>query len=321
MSVQRTSKNLKMYKYLFGPVPSRRLGMSLGIDLVPEKVCSLDCVYCEVCKTTKLTLARKEYIKIKKIKDEITDYFSNNCNPDFITITGSGEPTLNICIAEIIQFIKQNKPAIPIALLTNGTMFFDEEVRNAIKNTDIVLPSLDAATENVFQRINRPHKNLSINEYIQGLIHLRNDFSGKIWLEVFILPGYNNNKNELSELKKAIQKIKPDLIQLNTLDRPGAIKKIRGATIKELQDIIDFWELDNLNLIVSTPEGRDVKSFRDDIEYAIIETISRRPCTLDDLSMMLCMQTYEIEKYLNVLKEDKLEKIEQDRGLFYRINK
>ncbi len=117
-----------MYEYIFGPVPSRRLGMSLGVDLVPKKVCSLDCVYCEVGETTKLTLVRKEYINTEKIKEEITNYFTNNADPDYITFSGFGEPTLNIGIAEIIEFIKQNKPAIPIALITNGTMFFDKNV-------------------------------------------------------------------------------------------------------------------------------------------------------------------------------------------------
>ncbi len=113
-----------MYKYLFGPVPSRRLGMSLGVDLVPKKVCSLDCVYCEVGKTTKLTLERREYIKFNKVKEELTHYFRNNPDPDYITFSGSGEPTLNIFIGEVLQFIKQIKPNIPIAVLTNGTLFY-----------------------------------------------------------------------------------------------------------------------------------------------------------------------------------------------------
>ena len=180
-----------MYKYLFGPVPSRRLGMSLGVDLVPRKICSLDCVYCEVGKTTKLTLERKEYILYDKVTDELTHYFENNPDPDYITFSGSGEPTLNLRIGDVLNFIKQNKPKIPIAVLTNGTLLFKPEVREEIKNADVVLPSLDAATNLIFHKINRPVPEFDIKRYIQGLIDFRKEFKGKIWLEIFILPEDN----------------------------------------------------------------------------------------------------------------------------------
>ena len=165
-----------MYKYLFGPVPSRRLGISLGVDLVPRKVCSLDCVYCEVGKTTRRTLQRKEYIPVNKVKEELIDYFKNNPAPDYITFSGSGEPTLNICFGEILHFIKQKKPDIPVAVLTNGTLLNDKNVREALLDADIVMPSLDAATEYVFQKINRPPKSLTIEKHINGLIDFRKDF-------------------------------------------------------------------------------------------------------------------------------------------------
>ncbi len=309
-----------MYKYLFGPVPSRRLGMSLGVDLVPKKVCSLDCVYCEVGKTTKLTLDKKEYIKFDKVKDELAHYFDNNPDPDYITFSGSGEPTLNNRIGDVLQFIKTNKPEIPIAVLTNGTMLFDQEVRNAIKEADVILPSLDAATETGFQKINRPPKGLTIDKYIQGLIDFRNEFSGKMWLEIFILPNYNDNENELKELKKAILKIKPDSVQLNTLDRPGTVPNLRGATKEELQHVVNFWDLDNIEIVAAAPERKNIQSYRTDIETAIIETISRRPCTLEDLTKILGLHINEINKYLDVLDaENKIETVRQTRGVFYQI--
>ena len=309
-----------MYKYLFGPVPSRRLGMSLGVDLVPKKVCSLDCVYCEVGKTTKLTLDKKEYIKFDKVKDELAHYFDNNPDPDYITFSGSGEPTLNNRIGDVLQFIKTNKPEIPIAVLTNGTMLFDQEVRNAIKKADVILPSLDAATETGFQKINRPPKGLTIDKYIQGLIDFRNEFSGKMWLEIFILPNYNDNENELKELKKAILKIKPDSVQLNTLDRPGTVPNLRGATKEELQHVVNFWDLDNIEIVAAAPERKNIQSYRTDIETAIIETISRRPCTLEDLTKILGLHINEINKYLDVLDaENKIETVRQTRGVFYQI--
>jgi len=309
-----------MYKYLFGPVPSRRLGMSLGVDLVPKKVCSLDCVYCEVGKTTRLTLERKEYIRKDNIKKELKDYFENNPDPDYITFSGSGEPTLNNCIKDIIDFIKQNKPNIPIALLTNGTMLFDKDVRNAVVDVDVILPSLDAATEKAFQKINRPAKNLQISKYIDGLIKFRSEFNGKIWLEVFILPDYNDSKENLIELRKAIQRIKPDSIQLNTLDRPGTVVDLRGATRPELQSVADLLGFDNIEIIAASPVRKSIQSYRSDMETAIVETISRRPCTLDDLTRILGLHINEINKYLDVLDaEGKIEVVKEKRGFFYQL--
>ena len=309
-----------MYKHLFGPVPSRRLGMSLGVDLVPKKVCSLNCVYCEVGRTTTLTIDRKEYIKYNEVIDELTNYFNNNPDPDYITFSGYGEPTLNIRIGDIIQFIKQNKPDIPIAILTNGTLLYDKKVREELMDADVVLPSLDAATEKVFLKINRPPKTLTLDKYIQGLITFRKEFKGKIWLEIFILPEYNDNEKELIALKKAIVKINPDSVQLNTLDRPGIKDNLRSATKEELQKIIDFWKLDNVEIISAPIERKDIQSYRKDAETAIIETIARRPCTLDDLSKILGLHVNEINKYLDVLEvENKIEVVQLKRGFFYQI--
>ncbi|RLD45866.1 MAG: radical SAM protein [Bacteroidetes bacterium] len=309
-----------MYKYLFGPVPSRRLGMSLGVDLVPKKVCSLDCVYCEVGKTTKLTIVEKEYILFDKIKEELLNYFNNNPDPDYITFSGSGEPTLNSKIGDILGFIRQNRPNIPVAVLTNGTMLFDKKVREAIIDADVILPSLDAATQEVFEKINRPAKGLTIDKYIKGIVDFKKIFKGKLWLEIFILPGYNDSKSELIELKNAIQKINPDSIQLNTLDRPGTVSNLKGASKKELQDIINFWKLDNVQIISSAPERKNIQSYRTDIETAIVETILRRPCTLDDLNKILGIHVNEINKYLDVLDaENIIESVEQERGIFYQI--
>jgi wyosine [tRNA(Phe)-imidazoG37] synthetase (radical SAM superfamily) len=223
-----------MYKYLFGPVPSRRLGMSLGIDLVPHKICSLNCIYCECGCTTNLTLKRKEYVPYNDVVKELDNYFSNNPNPDYITFSGSGEPTLNSRIGDVLQFIKLKKPDIPVAVLTNGTLFYQKQPRRELLNADLVLPSLDAASELSFRKINRPFHNLNIQMYIQGLQDFRNEYKGKIWLEVLIIPGYNDSNADLKLLKQAFDKIQPEIIQLNTLDRPGAVSDIRAATRTEL---------------------------------------------------------------------------------------
>lgn len=308
-----------MYNYLFGPVPSRRLGMSLGIDLVPHKVCTLNCIYCECGRTTKLTLERNEYVPYDVVVKELQHYLTNNPVPDYITFSGSGEPTLNSRIGDVLQFIKSNYPNIPVAVLTNGTLFYQKQVRAELLDADVVLPSLDAASDLSFRKINRPFNKLNINEYIQGLVDFRKEYSGKIWLEVLILPGYNDNPEDLQLLKEAFEKIKPDSIQLNTLDRPGTIDGLRTASKHELQQIVDFWNLDNVEIIATAPERKKVKSYREDTETAIWETICRRPCTIDDLVKILGLHINEINKYLDVLEsENKIESVRQERGLFYQ---
>ena len=309
-----------MYKHLFGPVPSRRLGMSLGVDLVPHKVCSLNCVYCECGASTNLTTERKEYVSYNEIITELKDLFENNPNPDYITFSGSGEPTLNIHIGKVIDYIKTNYNNIPVAVLTNGSLFSNIKVRQELLKADLILPSLDAATNTAFKKIDRPANNLNIEDYINGLIDFRKEFLGIIWLEVMILPGFNDDMENLNLLKDAIVKINPDKIQLNTLDRPGVIDGIRAASRLELQDIINLWGLKNIEIIASSIKRKDNKSFRKDTENAIMETISRRPCTLEDLEKILGLHINEINKYLDVLdNEGQIETYRQDRGIFYQL--
>jgi wyosine [tRNA(Phe)-imidazoG37] synthetase (radical SAM superfamily) len=181
-----------MYHYLFGPVPSRRLGISLGIDLVPMKTCSLNCIYCECGKTTNLTLERREYVPLAEVKAEFLHYLSNHPKPDYITFSGSGEPTLNSLIGEAIRFIRSHETEIPVAVLTNGTLLFDPQVREELKPASMVMPSLDAATDKVFIKINRPHPELTVDRMIDGLIQFRKEFQGLIWLEIFKMSRLEN---------------------------------------------------------------------------------------------------------------------------------
>ncbi|MBN2790237.1 MAG: radical SAM protein [Candidatus Delongbacteria bacterium] len=311
-----------MYKHIFGPVPSRRLGMSLGIDLVPHKVCSLNCIYCECGKTTDLTLERKEYIKFDEVITELKDYMKNNSAPDYITFSGSGEPTLNLKIGDIISFIKDNYPDTKVAVLTNATLFPDKKVRDELLKADLILPSFDAATELSFKRINRGNSSIDLEEYLSSLIEFRKEFKGTIWLEILIIPGYNDSKEDIDLLKDAVLKIKPDSVQLNTLDRPGAIDGIRAATHEELQKIVDTWKLDNVEIIAKVQKRKDAKSFSKDIESTILQTISRRPCTLEDMVDILGLHANEINKYLDTLEaEGKISHTRQERGIFYQIDK
>ncbi len=309
-----------MYKYLFGPVPSRRLGMSLGMDLIPQKVCSLNCVYCEVGKTTKLTVDRMEYVKYDKVIAELKQFMSHMPKIDYITFSGSGEPTLNSCIGEVLNFIKKNYPLIKTAVLTNGTLFYNQQLRTELLQADVILPSLDAASQPAFEQINRPYSSLKVETYIQGLIDLRKEYNGKIWLEIFLLKNYNDSKEELDLLKNAVLKINPDIIQLNTLDRPGTVKGLIPLSRNELQEIVDYWNLPNVEIITAVQNRTAVESYSGDIEATILETIARRPCTLNDLHHLLGIHVNEINKYLGPMEaKGKIITQSLERGIFYEL--
>lgn len=293
--------------------------MSLGVDLVPHKVCSFNCVYCECGKTTVHTLERKEYVPASEVIAEIRQYMSENPPPDYITFSGAGEPTLNSGIGEVLMFIKENYPGIPVAVLTNGSLLCDPQVSREIMDADLVLPSLDAASEKTFKKIDRPHREVKLDEYIRGLVDFTREFDGEVWLEVMILPGYNDDERELRLLKEAISKIEPDRVQLNTLDRPGTKEDITASSYESLQAIIRMWDLPNAEIIAPAPKRKEQLSYRKDVETAIMETIERRPCTADDLVDILGMHINEVNKYLSVLaSEGKIETVRQRRGLFYK---
>jgi len=311
-----------MYKHIFGPVPSRRLGISLGVDLVPHKVCTLNCVYCECGATTKLTHERGEYVPFEEVKSELEDYFGKNPDPEYITFSGAGEPTLNSRIGEVLAFIREVKPGVRTALITNGTLFSDPGVRTEIRDVDLVLPSLDAATDDAFRKINRPRKELSVEAYIGGLAAFRNEFSGEIWLEILVLPGFNDDPENVRALGEAVARIRPDRLQLNTLDRPGVLSDLRAASHEELEAISATIGFGDTELVVPVKKRKDSGAFRSEVEAVILETISRRPCTLEDLSQVLDMHVNELNKYLSTLEEgERIEISHQERGVFYQIRK
>lgn len=307
------------YKHLFGPVPSRRLGISLGVDLVPHKVCSLNCIYCEVGATTNQTLERREYVPIKGILTELDHFLADNPELHYITFSGAGEPTLHSGIAEIISYIKERFPQYKLALLTNTTLFSQALVREDVKKVDLILPSLDAVSESVFRQINQPEPSLLAREMINGLIELKKIYQGKIWLEIFIVPGLNDTEEELKLFKKVLQQIHPDKIQLNTLDRPGTKEWVVPSTRDNLKRIAKKFSPLPVEIIASFHSRRKIASYNDDVEHMILETIKRRPCTTQDLADMLGLHLNEINKYLSELSSKNLVTSEiRQRGIFFR---
>ncbi|MHC5074485.1 MAG: radical SAM protein [Planctomycetota bacterium] len=278
------------YKYLYGPVPSRRLGLSLGIDIMPVKICTLDCVYCQVGKTTDRTLQRKEYIHIKPIISELKQRLKEGLTADYITLSGSGEPTLNEGLGELIDVIKA-LTSIPVAVLTNGTLLTKPAVRLACSKADVVIPSLDAADQSTFQNINRPYKKLNIKDIIEGLVKFREQYFGQIWLEILLVQGLNTGSEQIENIKKAVKKICPDKIQLNTAVRPTAETDIKKLSKQELIDIAaeigkDVEVIADFSDSLSTAGCQaDIQnSFDPDILQTVLSILKRRPCTLKDIS-------------------------------------
>jgi wyosine [tRNA(Phe)-imidazoG37] synthetase (radical SAM superfamily) len=230
---------MEKYKHLFGPVDSRRLGKSLGIDLLPFKTCSLDCVFCECGKTTCLTSKKQTFVSTDAVVRELKDFFTTNPDLNFVTFSGAGEPTLADNLGEIIGFIKDQYPQYKVCVLTNGTLFSDQKVRQRVLRADVLVPSLHAVTAEAFLKINRPVKDINVTHVIDGLIELRKEFTGQIWLEVFIVPGINDSIDEIMKLKKVVLEIKPDKIQLNSLDRLGTESWVTPASREELEKIAE----------------------------------------------------------------------------------
>jgi len=230
-------KSLNPPKYIFGPVPSRRLGRSLGVDLVPYKTCTFDCIYCDLGRTTNKTTSRQSFVSPEEIQKELELILSAlDKKPDFITLSGSGEPTLNNNIGQIIRGAKEIT-SIPIAVLTNSSLLSLKEVSDDLLEADLIVPSLDAITPTLFEYINRPHGSLRIEEIFSGIIQFRKQYWGQIWLEVLFCRGVNDNRDEIQKLKEVIDRIKPDKIQLNTPVRPPAEDFVFPLTLAQLENI------------------------------------------------------------------------------------
>ena len=221
-------------EHIFGPVPSRRLGRSLGIDLVPSKTCTYDCLYCQVGRTTEKTTARKSWMPVDEIIAELKNKLLTK--PDFITLSGSGEPTLYSDCGLLIEKIKQITD-VPVAVITNGSLLFMPQVREDLKRADVVMPTLVAGDEETFKKINRPTPEITFDKMLQGLIDFRREFTGKYWLEVFIIAGLNDSDEQIDKIAKCIDKIRPDKVQINTVTRPPAesVNAINRQRLDKLQ--------------------------------------------------------------------------------------
>ncbi len=301
-----------MSKYVFGPVPSRRLGRSLGIDLVPFKTCTYDCIYCQLGNTTCKTVERKEWVPLDDVLEELGNKLSSK--PDYITLSGSGEPTLHSRCDELIDRIKAMTD-VPVAVLTNGSLLWKKEVRSQLTKADLVIPSLDAGDEAVFRLVNRPHRDIPFEKMLAGLVDFRLEFQGDYWLEVFVLDVHSASKVEFAQLVKWVDLIGPDRVQLNTVTRPPAEDFAIGVSPQRLAELATMFD----------PPAEVIADFRSihgQAEFAagqedIQDLLRRRPCSVEDIANGLGMHRNEVVKHVEHLSAEGLLMKTQTEGRLY----
>jgi wyosine [tRNA(Phe)-imidazoG37] synthetase (radical SAM superfamily) len=304
-----------MSGYVYGPVPSRRLGRSLGIDLVPFKTCSYDCIYCQLGRTTHKTTQRREWAPLNVILSELKTHLSTK--PDFITISGSGEPTLHSGIGSLIKSIHAMTD-IRVAVLTNGSLLWLEEVREALSHADLVIPSLDAGNEQLFRQVNRPHRDINFHRMLNGLYEFRKSFSGRYWLEVLLVGGITALPTPVQEIAEITEWISPDRIHLNTVFRPPA-ESFAAPVPQELMECYATAFGDKAEVIgksktspVARLSGADSRE--------VLALVSRRPCTLEDIATGLGLDLAEASSYVEQLSAaGLLENKHQGRRLYFRV--
>jgi len=311
-------------KLIFGPVKSRRLGRSLGLELVPKKVCSMDCVYCEVGRTTDLTLKRGEYYPWEKIEEAILSASKIQERFDVFTFTGSGEPTLNSFFEEAVKLAKKFIKK-PLALLTNSSLLWVESVRKAVCEFDIVLPSLDAGIEEVFLRVNQPCKELSLKMIIEGLEALCKEKKRGVWIEVLLVKGINDDLENLKAIKEILKKLSPEKVQLNTVVRPGALSGISPLSYEELRKVAEFLG-ENAEVVVDSASIDRFKKLvekginRKRLEEELIEYIKRRPATFEELLSALETEEKALSLVIDaLLKENKIQKKLHENKTYYIV--
>ena len=284
-------------QHVYGPVSSRRLGRSLGVDLVPFKVCSFNCTYCQLGRTTTLTCERREYVPVTAVLDDLAKALASGPLPDYVTLSGSGEPTLHSRLGDIAKAIRDLTDR-PIAVLTNGSLFFDKDVREACALADVVLPTLAAHDEAGYQRIHRPCPGLTLAGQVGGLKAFRAEHETPMWIELFVLEGVNATDADRDAFARLIDEIDPDRVQLNTVVRPASEPSARAVAPEKLEqwaralgpraEVIAEVPLDTAG--GSAASGADV-----------LELCRRRPCTLEQIAEALDLHRNEVLKHITSL--------------------
>lgn len=293
-----------MKRLIYGPVPSRRLGISLGVDVVPYKTCSYDCIYCQLGKTTNHSIQRKSFVPIDSVISDVKKVLNENSDIDYITFSGSGEPTLNQDICEMITKVK-NFTQIPVAVLTNGSLLWDRRVREDVTRADLVVPSVDAVSEDIFQKVNRPIEGLDVKKVLDGIREFCKDYRGKVYLEIMLVKDVNDSEEEIRRINQFVGELNVDRIQLNTVIRPPGDPSAEPLDEYELLKIKALFDPKLPVAIVADFDRMTSKAYHKDLEQAIIEFLKRRPARRDEMATALGVHPNEIAKYLQDLEKSK----------------
>ncbi len=288
---------MEQYRYLFGPVPSRRFGRSLGVDLNPYKTCSLDCVFCQLGRTTKKIITRREYVPTERVLSELHEWLNKDGKADYITLSGSGEPTLHSRFGEVLEFIR-SQSTIPAVLLTNGTMLNLQEVRDAAACADVVKTSLSAWDQPSYIWMNRPHPQLRFDRLIEGQKAFRAQFKGELWMEVFLVGGMNSMRDDVSKIANLAGEIGPDRIHLNTAIRPPAEDFVAPLSKEHMEELTHLFQ--PRAEVIAEFKAKDSERVEANQE-TIFSMLQRRPCTADQIADVFDMHLNEVSKYIGIL--------------------
>jgi wyosine [tRNA(Phe)-imidazoG37] synthetase (radical SAM superfamily) len=305
-------------KHIYGPVPSRRLGRSLGVDLVPYKICSYDCIYCQLGRTTQKTIERKEYVPLNDLVEEIGRVTAAGVAADYVTLSGSGEPTLHSGIGRVIAELK-SKTTIPVAVLTNGSLLWDAKVRESILQADLIVPSLDAAGPAMFRYVNRPHRDIAFERMLEGLIALRREFKKKIWLEVMLIGGVTAIPKEVEKMADRASRVEADRIQLNTVTRPPAEGFAYAVPREKMEDFVELFGVGAE--VIADYAGRENIEWAGIARREVLSLIERRPCALEDIAGGLGIHRNEVLKHVGALEKDGLVAAESRGNRVYYVKK
>ena len=284
------------YRYLFGPVPSRRFGRSLGIDLTPHKTCSLDCVFCQLGRTRKKTMERRRYVPTEAVLEEIRIWLQTDGVADYLTLSGSGEPTLHTEFGRVLEFLGDQP--IPSVLLTNGTLFHLPEVRDAAALAKVVKVSLSAWNQQSFEWVNRPHEDIEFSSFIEGLRQFRREYGGQLWIEVFLLSGINAMPVNVEKIANLAREIRPGRIHLNTIARPPAEDFAAAVSLEQLEELAGLFDPPaQIAAGLSVRQTMEIKVN----ETRILAMLKRRPCTIRQIEAAFGMHINEVSKILGHL--------------------
>lgn len=283
---------MRSFKHLFGPVPSRRFGRSLGVDLIPPKTCSTDCLFCQVGNTTCLTVERREYVPMDDVLRELGEWLDRGDGADFVTLAGSGEPTLHARFGEVPRFIRA-RSAIQTLLLSNGTLFWQSDVREQAQPFHVVKTSLSAWDQTSFELVNRPCPGLRFEEIVAGQAAFREQYRGRLLIEVFIVPGLNAAPRDVRRIAEHVRRIAPDGVQLNTAVRPPAERSVKPLSRERLEELALLFEpkaevIAEFTRAVETATGID--------EEDILAMLDRRPCTAAQIAAAFGLHVNEVSK-------------------------